>query len=568
MTLMNVCQPFEHRLAALKHEASSWEDHWRDVQRMVLPRRGRFADSERNKGDRRNRDIINDEATAALRVGAAGIKTGATNPARPWFRLGLEGKFGDLSSLAKTYLHTTEKIIRAILNRSNCYGELTSLYYEALSFGTAFMFIHEDYESVINCETLTIGTYYIATDSRGQVNTVYRHVDMTVGQVIEKFASANDKGERDYSNISDRVRVLFEKGQLDEWVKVVHAVEPNPDYRPAKRFAQYKKYRSVWFEQGGDKTKLLRKSGYDIFPGVCLRWYLTPGDIYGTSPAMDVLGDTEQLQEEEKYKGKGIKKQVDPPMNAPSSMKNKVHTGVNSISFYNPSEDGPGTIGATPSQNVTPQLGELRLDMAATEARIRRAFHADLWLMLENMAGVQPRNQLELQQRKEEKLLMLGPVFDRLQFDLLDPMLDRIFLIGSEADIMPEPPPELEGKQVAVEYISMLAQAQQASGTGNIERYVGFIGDLSSVYPEARFKLDPFETADEYAEAVGIPPSIAPSTEDARAAHEGVLQAQQQQQSLENSQIAAQNAQILSNTDTGTPSALTDILGGMTGGVN
>ncbi|PWG73491.1 phage head-tail adapter protein, partial [Enterococcus hirae] len=67
----------------------------------------------------------------------------------------------------------------------------------------------------------------------------------------------------------------------------------------------------------------------------------------------------------------------------------------------------------------------------------------------------------EVQERHEEKLLMLGPVIERVQNELLDPMIDRVFSIALRGNALPPPPEELEGVDLRVEYISILAQAQR-----------------------------------------------------------------------------------------------------------
>jgi hypothetical protein len=49
-------------------------------QRALLPQ-------DRNKGNRRHNNIYDNTASRALKTMAAGMMSGATSPARPWFRL-------------------------------------------------------------------------------------------------------------------------------------------------------------------------------------------------------------------------------------------------------------------------------------------------------------------------------------------------------------------------------------------------------------------------------------------------------------------------------------------------
>src|SRR5690606_12998366 len=75
------------RWERLKQERSSWIAHWRELSDQIQPRRSRFLQSDRNKGDRRNDKIINATPRRAARVLASGMMAGVTSPARPWFRL-------------------------------------------------------------------------------------------------------------------------------------------------------------------------------------------------------------------------------------------------------------------------------------------------------------------------------------------------------------------------------------------------------------------------------------------------------------------------------------------------
>src|SRR5690606_18719190 len=102
----------------------------------------------------------------------------------------------------------------------------------------------------------------------------------------------------------------------------------------------------------------------------------------------------------------------------------------------------------------------------------------------------QPRNQFEIAERKEEKLLALGPVLENVYNGQLEPVIDRTFAILNRRGELPPPPPDLEGKELKVEYVSMLAQAQKAVATGGIERGAAFIGNLAAVKPDVLDKLD------------------------------------------------------------------------------
>jgi hypothetical protein len=437
------------------------------------------------------------------------------------------------------------------------------------------MLVYEDFDSVITCETLTAGQYCIAPSKTGKVETLYREMSLTVGQVVEEFVETAP-GQYDWSRVSPTVRQQWENNALDGWVDLLQVIEPNPDYRPLRQGeagllpGARKRFRSVWMEMGGTAGAFLRETGFDEFPALCPRWNLAGNDIYGSSPAMDALGDVEQLQIQEREKSKAIQKMVSPPLNVPSSLRAEsvVNALPNGTTFYDPQAGAMPM--ASPLYQVQPRVMELQQDMEYVRNRIRGAFYADLWRMISEMerSGV---TATEIDARREEKLLMLGPVLERLHHELLDPLIDRTFAIAQRAEILPEVPEALSGHEVQVEYISMLAQAQRAVAIGGIERVVGFIGQLAGIDPQVLDKLDRDQAVDEVAKAIGAPPHIIRSDKEVEALRAERAQAQQAAQAAQQQQQgmmqAVQGAKLLSETDTGGKNGLTDVMQAMGGGL-
>jgi hypothetical protein len=73
--------------ARLWADRSSFDSHWRELADFLMPRRTRFWASDRNKGDRRNQNIIDSTGRFAARTLASGLHAGLTSPARPWMKL-------------------------------------------------------------------------------------------------------------------------------------------------------------------------------------------------------------------------------------------------------------------------------------------------------------------------------------------------------------------------------------------------------------------------------------------------------------------------------------------------
>lgn len=536
------------RWSALKTERSGWMDHWREISDYLLPRSGRFVSSDRNKGDKRFNNIYDSTGTQALRVLGAGMMSGATSPARPWFRLTTSDPQLDESAAVKQWLAEVQRLMLMVFAKSNTYRALHSLYEELGAFGTGASIVLPDFNDVIRHYPLTIGEYAVATDYRGQVATLYREFDKTVGELVGEFG-------RDA--VSQTVRNLYDRGNLDAWVTIIHAIEPRSDRDPSKRDAKNMAWRSCYFEPGAQQGQYLRESGFKTFPAVVPRWSVSGGDIYGNSPGMEALGDIKQLQHEQLRKAQGIDYKTRPPLQAPTSMKNReidsLPGGVSFVDAANPNG------GIRTAFEVNLDLSHLLMDIQDVRERIRGSFYADLFLMLANS----PRTNMtatEVAERHEEKLLMLGPVLERLHNELLDPLIEMTFERMLAAGIVPPAPPELQGSDLNIEFVSMLAQAQRAVATNSVDRYVANLGAVAQYKPDVLDKFNSDAWADAYADMLGVNPDLIVPGEQVALIRRQRAQAAQAQQAAEMMQQGADTAQKLANAQTNTPSALTNVI--------
>lgn len=532
------------RWSGLKTERASWFGHWREISTYLLPRSGRFFVQDRNRGGKRHNAIYDNTGTRALRTLAAGMMSGMTSPARPWFRLSTRDPELAKSGAVRVWLDQVTGIMREVFAKSNTYRAFHSMYEELGAFGTATSLVMEDFSDVIRHYPLTTGEYCIAADSRGQVNTLYREFDMTVVAMVGEFGRGN---------CSNTVQSLYDRGSLDSWVTMVHAIEPRSDRDPTKRDSKNMAWKSCYFEIGGNPDSYLRESGFKTYPALSPRWAGIGGDIYGNSPGMEALGDIKQLQQEQLRKGQAIDYMTRPPLQAPTSMKaREVDMLPGGISFV---DAGP-TGGIRTQFEVKLDLEHLLMDVQDVRERVRGSFYADLFLMLSNQND--PRmTATEVAERHEEKLLMLGPVLERLHNEMLDPIIDITFARLLAAGVIPPPPPELSGQDLKIEYMSMLAQAQRAVGTNGVDRFVGNLGAIAQFKPDVLDKFDSDYWAESYSDMLGIDPQLIVPGDRVAYIRQQRAQAQAQAQAAEQVPQQAQAAKNLSQTD---PNQLRDVM--------
>lgn len=520
----------DRRRNELKTLRSPWEDHWREIADYIAPNRLRINAME-PKGRPDRKHIVDSTTSQALRTLASGMHSGITSPSRPWFRLTtFDPELREFSPV-KTYLSKAEQMMREVFQASNIYRAFHTGYADLGAFGQSASILVSDDDNFVRMLPLLHGSFYIGRDENGIANTLYREIWRSCENIVRQFG---------YKNCSTTIQNCYDRGNYSERFLIHHAIEPRKDREPGKMDARNKRFLSNYWEDGnGNSDKMLMESGFDRNPIIAPLWEELPDDDYGYSPGMDALPDAKMLMKSQMRKGEAIDKKVRPPMVGPTSMQNNpTSTMPGSITYV----DDPTGKGFRAAIDVSISITELREDIRETQQRVERAFFADLFLMLSQMDGIQPRNTFEIAERKEEKLLALGPVLENIYGGQLAPVIDQTFNMMALANRFGPPPPELEEQSLKIEYVSMLAQAQKAIGTGAIERTFSFAGNLAAVKPDIMDKLDADQAIDEYAEMVGAPPSVVVPDDKVDAVRKSRQEQMQQAQMAEQAPAMAQAA--------------------------
>lgn len=510
-------QYLKKRRESLKEERSRWMPHWRELQAYINPLRGRFDDDTTYQKTRPDfRRIITSRSIKARNTLASGMQSGLTSPSRAWFKLNVADPDA-MSQAVKEWLDIVHERMMKVMGSSNFYQEIEATYDELATFGTSAMMIEEDFDNVIRCHTFTAGTYLVASDANGFVATFIHDRWMSVQQLVDKFG---------YENCPNTVKDKWRDDNLDERVKVTNLIEQ--DYASTTR-----RYKSCWFTDI-DNGYLLRESFFRSFPVMLPRWHSIPGSTYGYGPGTIALSDIKQLMLMQKDRLIGVSKQVSPPLLVSSALMGQgIYTGPNAITYS-------GTEGGDPDKQVTPlypvslNLADLRLSIVDTENAINESFFVDMFLMLQSRERPQ-MTATEVAERRTEKMTVLGPVLERLETELLTPSIIRIFDIMADAEILPPPPEEIStlDSGFKLEYVSILAQAQQAMGLQPLQQITSFTATLLQSFPEISDKLDYDRVLEHYHQYLGTPADIIRAQDEVDAMRQQRMELMQQQQGLE-----------------------------------
>ncbi|SBW12685.1 putative tail protein [uncultured Alphaproteobacteria bacterium] len=516
-------EPFERRLAALKRARAPYEDDWRLISDYIRPRRTRFF---RTSGHERDTRIINGSPKFALRTLGAGMHAGLSSPARPWLRMITDDPGLMEYGPVRDHLAERTAIFFSVLARTNIYRALHTNWINEGQFGTAAMVIEGDDDAVARARVMPIGEYYLAADADGICRTLYRETTMTVGQWI---------GTVGLENVSAAVRRAYDRSDTEDRIEVCHAIEANDARVPYRADWRGKAFRSAWWEKDSDADKLAKVLGYEECPIIAPRWEVLDLDTYGEGPGHDALNDAIGLQRMEAESHRLVQKLADPPTVMPSSMKGYGNTpAAAGQNFFG---DGPPEA-ARALYQVPHDISPLEAKIAGNVRRIDSAFYRDVFqLIAQAEAYGTPATAREIIERKEEKMVLVGPTVERQHSEGLGPLVRRVDAMIARAGFYREPPPELARANVSIDYLSPLAQAQKMVDASSIERMATFIGNLAGVAPSVVDKLDADQAVDEYARIIGANARIIVS--DDKAAKIRSARAQQQAQAQQ-AQLAAQ----------------------------
>ena len=282
-------------------------------------------------------------------------------------------------------------------------------------------------------------------------------------------------------------------------------------------------YTSCYFEY--DSGHIISEGGFKEFPYVVPRYLKASNEIYGRSPGMNALPDVKVLNKMVEIGMKAAAKQVDPPLLvSDDSMLAPIRMSPGSINYFRSgSRDTitPLNIGAN---------NPLGLNMEEQRRQaISSTFHVDQLLITEN------RNMTatEVVQRNQEKMRILGPVLGRLQSELLQPMIIRIFNIMLRNNLFPDAPEILSNQEVDVEYVSPMALAQKGEELNSIVKGLELFGNISQLAPTALDYIDTAGLIKNLIKILGLPATMIKSDEEVQQIAQEKAEAQQQQAAMQ-----------------------------------
>ena len=540
---------FENRLDSLEQTRSRLEPEWKQIASYLSPDSGAFNDPKSEKQQNKDpfyKQNINTLPCYYINNLSTAMVANLTPSRLKWFKLSVEDETRE-ESIWLT--EATNKMYR-IFAASGLYENLYGTFREAILYGSNLLGVARDFRNGLKFMPTTAGQFYVEEGQSGRIETCYRKFAMTNMQLLQRFGEENLPPEvmREISN--DNTETLN---------TVVHAVEPNPNYLPSFKNYSNKPFISAYYlpERRSESFLDIRTTSY--FPYMSARWEYISNNSYGAGIGRQILGDVKSLQAFERDLAKASKKKIDPPLKASNSLKNAVKDLSASGVTYT---DDPN--GFTNLYNVNYETREALENITRITQRIYQLTYNDLFYALLNKD--KSMSATEAQGIQQEKLTMLGSVVERLQSEFLKNLVETSFTILYQDGWFGAPPESLVGKNMRVEYTSLLAMTQDINDLGLVERYLRFISSVAAIDPIAAKKPDILAISDFYAKRLGIDQSLVVPTNTVVKQQEAAMAMQNQiaQQQAQNETLVAQAkaAKDMAQARTNSGMALEELLGG------
>jgi hypothetical protein len=449
------------RFRQLAGDRHNWENHWEEIAERIQPEsKGLFQSDFRTKGEKRTEEIFDSTAQLALGRFASILDSLLTPRNQMWHRLAaLDPKLAKRRDVKLWFEEVNAILFRYRYATAANFSAQNNMNYESLgAYGSGCMFI-DDLDSPlggIRYKHCHLGSVFFSENHQGMIDTVYRRFPFTAKQAVDKW------GE---DRLPDAIVECLKSNPNKEFY-FVHCVQPNPNPDPTRLDFLGMKYQSLYIAEQGNH--LVSQGGYETFPYAPSRYKQSSGEIYGRSPAMDVLPAVKTLNEEKKTLLKQGHRAVDPVLLVhDDGVIDNFSLRPGALNAGGMSPEGRPLVGTLPVGNVA--IGK---DMMDDERQlINDSFLISLFQILLDTPQMTATEVLE---RTKEKGILLAPTIGRQESEYLGPLIDRELDVLARQEKLPPMPRVLEEAQAEfkTEFDSPLSRTQRAQEAAGLFRSV------------------------------------------------------------------------------------------------
>lgn len=478
-------------MSSFTGKRANHEHVWQSVGDYILPL---FSDVQTQSapGEAKYNNIYDSTAPMSLELLAGTLQTMLTSPSNYFF--GLTTGIPEIDSIdaVRLWLQREMREMHDDLNNSNFQTEVHPMYLNLIGFGNAVMAMEEDDESVVRFATRPIREGYWRENSKGVIDDFRRPYKLSAKDIVEEF------GE---DNCPPKVLEASKKNPA-QMFDIIHAIYQTPKQRGKKPggFKFVSQYVLV------SEKKDLKVEGFYEFPYLIPRWIKVAGEDYGRGQGEKALPETKTVNLMTEVTLMGAQKTIDPPLQMPDNgFVMPLITTPAGINYYRKGMQ----------DRVEPIFNDARIDFGyqaieRAQMKIREAFYID---QLKLRDGPQ-MTAAEVYERSEQSLRFMGPMFGRLRYEFLDPLVARLHGIRRRKGLVAPMPEELRDRTIQIKFTSVMAMAQRQSELQNINRTLGAISPLASADPSILQNIHPDRSYKYIAQLCQLPQEMTRTSDE------------------------------------------------------
>lgn len=530
-----------------------WEIQWQAIADVLLPYAVQIVGRrDGDKAARQDNDIINDAPCRSHDACCAGLAANVTSPSLKWWGLQITNKGvatddTEIDADARAYLDAVYDILASDFQRGGWYSTLSlSTYPDMTGIGTAAIFMDEQKDGGVVFDAVPVGRFAIDTDHLGKVNTWVREWSATAEQLCDRFCRGLPGLPKNTDDLPQRVREALARQDVTTEFQVLHAVLPTK--QPTREGFMWS---STWW-LAGDNENVLGEGGFYEFPALVPRWSVRRGDIYGRGPGWKALGNIRMLQHFTRAMISLIDRKVDPPKWSTNSTVFDYLPGTTTHVASKPGEKVEvGNVVDIRAEDIRAAQEEVgRLEKAVDET-----FYGSLWRTFtdEERSNI---TATEILERRQERAMRMGPVLESLNGELLEPAIERRYNMLARRGALPPLPESLQGKEIRVEFISVMHQLQQSHNLAGVRSFMADVQMIATTHPEVVDKVNADAMVDQIARASGVKADSLVSKDELDRVRAAKARQQQQQQQTEQALAFTKGLSDVSRVD---PKQLSDL---------
>lgn len=419
---------------------------------------------------------------------SGGMANGSVPQTVEWFDFDVDTE----DQIAKEIAESRRDTVNLALNHSNFYSAVHYAYQE-LPFGQSPVGAFFDPTMGIVFENYSVGSYAYALDQFRNVMSFAVKKKFTYRQLAQKFGF-----EKCPENIKT---ALKDKRSTESTVNCYWLVTLNPELKHNAFGPDGKRYLSLYWVEGEDDY--ISKGGFGIMPIAIAPYCVVPNCNYGIGPGWFADSDTAMMHAQLRNAFGNMELFSRPPVQAPSGVEVDYRPGT--VTELNGVDMGK----VESLFNIAPVFQAIFETAQATQDNINSAYNVNLFAMLEQAKfDGQGRTAFELDLRQQEKMQQLSPIVTRINHEFLGRLIEVVYSYYERNNGFAPVPPEYDGMNIEVKYVSPLAQVQKMSGLQAYEYLLNGLMQLAQLKPEIAGILDAETFIREYAGKTGAPSKL------------------------------------------------------------